>query len=49
MDILTILSHIRNEEKNDEIDQYILEALSGDTLDKKSKKLIEEACSLRIF
>jgi hypothetical protein len=49
MDILTILSHIRNEEKNDEIDRYILEALSGDILDKKSKKLIEEACSLRVF
>jgi hypothetical protein len=41
LDILNVLLIIRKEQKNDEIDNFILNALSGEILDKKSKKQIE--------
>lgn len=41
LDILNILLVIRKELKTDEIENFILNALSGGILDKKSKKQIE--------
>jgi hypothetical protein len=41
LDILNILLIIRRELKKDEIESFILSALSGELLDKKSKKQIE--------
>ncbi len=40
LDILNVLLIIRNELKTDEIESFILNALSGEMLDKKSKKQI---------
>lgn len=41
LDILNVLLIIRQELKRDEIESFILNALSGEILDKKSKKQIE--------
>ncbi len=41
LDILNVLLIIRNERKTDEIEGFILDALSGEVLDRKSKKHIE--------
>jgi hypothetical protein len=41
LDILNVLLIIRKELKNEEIESFILNALSGGVLDKKSKKQIE--------
>lgn len=41
LDILDVLLLIRKEYKSGEIDSFILNALTGDLLDKKSKKQIE--------
>ena len=41
LDILNVLLTIRKELKTDEIESFILNALSGEILDKKSKKQIE--------
>lgn len=41
LDILNVLLLIRKELKADEIESFILNALSGEILDKKSKKQIE--------
>lgn len=41
MDILNILLLIRKERRTDDIENYIIKALSGEILDKKSKKQIE--------
>ncbi len=41
LDILNVLLIIRQELKKDEIEGFILNALSGEILDKKSKKQIE--------
>lgn len=41
LDILNVLLIIRQEHKSDEIEGFILRALSGEILDKKSKKQIE--------
>lgn len=41
LDILNVLIVIRKELKTDEIESFILNALSGEILDKKSKKQIE--------
>lgn len=41
LDILNILLIIRKELKKDEIENFILNALSGEILDKKTKKRIE--------
>jgi hypothetical protein len=41
LDILNVLLIIRQELKTDEVENYILNALSGEILDKKSKKHIE--------
>lgn len=41
LDILNVLLVIRKERKTDEIEGFILNALSGEILDKKSKKQIE--------
>lgn len=41
LDILNVLSVIRKELKTDEMESFILNALSGEILDKKSKKQIE--------
>lgn len=41
LDILNVLLLIRNSHKTDEIESFILFALSGEILDKKSKKQIE--------
>ncbi len=41
LDILNVLLVIRKELKTDEIERFILNALSGEILDKKSKKQIE--------
>lgn len=41
LDILNVLLIIRQELKRDEIEGFILNALSGEILDKKSKKQIE--------
>lgn len=49
MDILNILALIRESSKDEEIENYILNALKGDLLDKKSKKQIEELCKLKLF
>lgn len=49
MDILNILALIRETGKDEEIENYILNALKGDLLDKKSKKQIEELCKLKLF
>jgi len=43
LDILNVLLIIRQELKKDEIDAFIFNALSGEILDKKSKKQIEAA------
>lgn len=43
LDILNILIIIRKAQKSDKIDNFILTALSGEILDKKSKKQIEAA------
>lgn len=40
-DILNVLLIIRQEHKTDEIESFIFKALSGDTLDKKTKKQFE--------
>ncbi len=45
LDILNILLVIRKELKTDEIESFILNALSGEILDKKSKKQIEALLS----
>jgi hypothetical protein len=42
LDILKILVVIREKYSTDEMDSFILKALSGEILDKKSKKYIEE-------
>lgn len=41
LDILNVLLAIRKEHKTSEIESYILNALSGEILDKKSKKRLE--------
>ena len=41
LDILNVLSVIRKKLKTDEMESFILNALSGEILDKKSKKQIE--------
>lgn len=41
LDILNVLLVIRKEYRTDEIESFILNALSGEILDKKSKKQIE--------
>lgn len=41
LDILNVLLVIRKERKTDEAENFILNALSGEILDKKSKKQIE--------
>lgn len=41
LDILNVLLNIRKEQNSEEIERFILNALSGDLLDKKSKKRIE--------
>jgi hypothetical protein len=41
IDILKVLFIIRQEHKTDEIESFILNALSGEILDKKTKKQIE--------
>jgi hypothetical protein len=41
LDILNVLFVIRKELKIDEVEDFILKALSGEILDKKSKKQIE--------
>lgn len=41
LDILNVLLLIRKERKSDEMESFILNALSGEILDKKSKKQIE--------
>ncbi len=41
LDILNVLLIIRREHNTDEIENFILNALSGEVLDKKSKKQIE--------
>ena len=41
LDILNVLLVIRKEHRTDEIESFILNALSGEILDKKSKKQIE--------
>ena len=41
LDILNVLLIIRHEFKTDEIESFILNALSGEVLDKKTKKQIE--------
>lgn len=41
LDILNVLLIIRQEDQTDEIENFILNALSGEILDKKSKKQIE--------
>lgn len=40
-DILNILLMIKKYQSDDKIDEYILDALSGEILDKKAKKQIE--------
>lgn len=40
-DILTILIQIRKEDPREEIDSFIMNALTGEILDKKAKKQIE--------
>jgi hypothetical protein len=42
IDILNVLFIIRLEHKTDEIESFILNALSGEILDKKTKKQIED-------
>ncbi len=49
MDILNILALIRESRKDEEIESYILNALKGDLLDKKSKKQVEDLCRLKVF
>ena len=41
LDILNVLLIIRKDHSTDEIESFILKALSGEILDKKSKKQIE--------
>ncbi len=41
-DILNVLFEIRKEYQSNEIDNYIMNALSGGILDKKAKKLFQE-------
>ena len=41
LDILNVLLIVRRVHKTDEIESYILNALSGEVLDKKSKKQVE--------
>jgi hypothetical protein len=41
LDILNVLAAIRTTQKTDEIKRFILNALSGEILDKKAKKQIE--------
>lgn len=45
LDILNVLLIIRKELKTDEVENFILNALSGEILDKKSKKQIEALLS----
>lgn len=45
LDIINVLLIIRKELKTDEAENFILNALSGDILDKKSKKQIEALLS----
>lgn len=49
MDILNILALVRESKKDEEIENYILNALKGDLLDKKSKKQVEDRCRLKLF
>ncbi len=49
MDILNILALIRESTKDEEIENYILNTLKGDLLDKKSKKQVEDWCRLKLF
>lgn len=49
MDIIEILAIIRESRTTDEIEDYILSALKGDILDKKSKKQVEELCKVKLF
>ena len=41
LDILNVLAYIRTNQKTNEIECFILNALSGEILDKKAKKQIE--------
>jgi hypothetical protein len=41
-DILNVLLEIRKEHQSNEIDYFIMKALSGGILDKKAKKLFQE-------
>jgi len=41
LDILNVLMEIRKKLKTDEIESFILNALSGGILDKRTKKQIE--------
>jgi len=41
IDILNVLFIIRQERKTDDLESFILNALSGEILDKKSKKQFE--------
>lgn len=41
-DILNVLLEIRKEHQSNEIDNYIMDALSGGILDKKAKRLFQE-------
>lgn len=45
LDILNVLLIIRKELKTDEVENFILNALSGEILDKKSKKQIKALLS----
>jgi hypothetical protein len=47
LDILNVLLIIQQEQKTDEIESFISESLSGDILDKKSKKQIEALLTCR--
>lgn len=48
LDILNVLLMIRKDHKSDEIERFILKALSGGKLDKKSKKQIESLLSMNM-
>jgi len=49
IDILNVLAIIRKYQTSDEIERYIRGVLSGDLLDKKAKKQMEETFNFRIF
>lgn len=48
-DIIQILAIIRETQATKEIDEYILAALKGDILDKKTKKQVENLCKMKLF